>query len=184
MASIHPNPSTSQLPFSTGLLLHLRPKGGAAEARFRERVACGDRQVSVVNTQPHPHPTPAFPRPGASPPASSFLPNPRASLASEGLTINGHHGEAARMPRATSLTELVYQPDSFNSPESTWNPKQPLFLPPRQQAFCLPLWSCLNKMRAGCVWTRRPGPFPQCQRTGQQVRAQTECKLLSCFEAL
>lgn len=148
MASIHPNPSTSQLPFSTGLLLHLRPKGGA-EARFWDCVACGGRQVAVVT--PPPHPTLAFPRPGAFPSASSLLPNPRASLASEGLTINGHHGEAARMPRATSLTELVYQPDSFNSPEPTWNPKQPLFPPPRPQAFCLPPWPCLNKMRAGCV---------------------------------
>ena len=44
---------TLQLPFSTGLLLHLRPKGGAAEARFWDHVACGGRQVAPSPGPPH-----------------------------------------------------------------------------------------------------------------------------------
>jgi hypothetical protein len=94
----------------------------------------------------------------------SLLPNLKATPSSEGLTINGHHGEAARMPRAMSLTELVYQPDSFNSPESVWNPKQPLSPPPQPQAACLPPWPCLNRTRVSCVWTQRPVTFLQCGR--------------------
>lgn len=50
---------------------------------------------------------------------------------------------------------------------------------------CLPASLALFKReRAGCVWTRRLVTFPQGWRAGQQVTAQTELELLSCFWGL
>lgn len=94
------------------------------------------------------------------------------------------------MPRARSLTELVHQPDSFNSPESAWNPKQPLFLPPQPPAACLPASLALFKQDESrlCLDSKASdlSPVPE-NRLARQPGLKVSCFLalgLSDFQRL